>query len=73
MEKQKHGDRYELELFYNDKPKGKREKAYRWYVIDKDKKKFAQFLIDMYLEGFPIIEAYEIAVSKIKDKDWILY
>jgi len=58
-------------VFYNDHPKGKREKASYWNIIDKDKTKFAQLLIDLYLEGFPIVEGYKIFNERVNKKDWL--
>ena len=58
-------------LFFNNIPKGKKEKVSYWNIIDKDKSKFAQLLIDLYLEGFPVVEGYRIFNERINKKDWL--
>jgi len=61
---------YKASVFYNSKPKGKEKSSY-WNIVDKDKNKLAQLLIDLYLEGFPIIEAYQIFRRRVLVKDWL--
>ena len=70
IEIKKEKDRYRLNLFHSNE-KRRREKTIYWNVIDRDAKKLSQILIDLYLEGFPIIEAYKLMSERIKTKDWL--
>lgn len=60
---------YKASVFYNEHKK--KEKASYWNIIDHDKNKLAQLLIDLYFEGFPIVEAYKIFSERVNKKDWL--
>ena len=70
MEVKKQRDQYRVSLF-NSNSKNKKEKSHYWNVIDKDPKKLAQIFIDLWLEGFPIDQAYKIMNDRLKRKDWL--
>jgi len=40
-------------------------------IIDKDPKKLAQILIDLFMYGFPIEKAIRIFNERIKKRDWL--
>jgi len=70
MEVKREKGKYRLSLFNSSNPK-KREKSYYWNVIDKDTNKLAQIFIDLWLDGYPIEQAYEIMRAKTRKKDWL--
>jgi hypothetical protein len=61
---------FKASVFYNEKH-SRKEKASYWNIIDHDKTKLAQLLIDLHLEGFPIIEAFKIFQERINNRDWL--
>lgn len=61
-----HQGRVEFNLHHNSK-----SKSHYNVVIDKDPSKLAQVLLDLYLDGFPIEEAYKIMIERIEKKDWL--
>lgn len=63
-------ENYRVSTFYNEKPR-KKEKSYYWNVIDKDSNKLAQIFLDLYLDGFPILEACNKMKVKLSRKDWM--
>lgn len=72
LEVRKQGEgRYKASLFHKDKPSPPREKAHFWTFIDKDYNKLAQFLIDLYLQGFPIEKAIQKFNERVKRRDWL--
>ena len=66
IEVKKHRDRYEVNAFYKQG-----SKSYYRIILDKDARKLAQFLVDLFLEGFPVKKALEIFVKRMKKKDWL--
>lgn len=40
-------------------------------IIDRDPKKIAIVLMDLYREGFPIEEAVRIFLNKVEQRDWL--
>jgi hypothetical protein len=70
MELKREGEKRRVSLFYNSNKKH-REKSYYWNVIDKNPPQLAQILIDLWLDGYPIDQAYKIMQEKIRRKDWL--
>lgn len=70
MEIKKEKENYRVSLFHNKEGK-KREKSHYWNIIDRDPKKLAQVLIDLWLEGFPIDQSYRIMQERLRKKDWL--
>ena len=70
MEVKKEKGNYRVSLF-NSHDKKKREKSHYWNIIDKDPKKLAQIFIDLWLEGFPIDQAFKIMQERLRRKDWL--
>ena len=66
LEFKKHKENYEVNVF-----EGKsKESSYR-NIIDKDPRKLAQILIDLYMSGFPMGKAVHIFNNRVKKKDWL--
>lgn len=70
LELKKEGENYRVSLYYSEKKGKPRGKAHYWNIISRDKKRLAQILLDLYLEGFPIDESYRIMQQKIANRDW---
>ena len=53
--------------------KGKKRKRDSYYtnLIDKDPKKVAQVLLDLFMYGVPIDKAIKIFIERIKKRDWL--
>ncbi len=66
LEFKKNRDRYEINVFDR-----KGSKSHYQNVIDKDPNKFAQILIDLMIDGFPVEKAIKIFRKRIKEKDWL--
>ena len=66
LELKKNRGNYEANVFYGRDSKS----AYR-NIIDKDYKKIAQVLIDLFVLGFPIDKAIVIFRKRFEVKDWI--
>lgn len=56
---------------YNSSVKGKGKGRYYTNVIDKDPKKMAQIFIDLWLEGYPVDQAFKIMKERLRRKDWL--
>lgn len=56
---------------YHSAQKGKGKGRYYTNLIDKDPKKLAQIFIDLWLEGYPIDQAYKIMQERLRRKDWL--
>jgi hypothetical protein len=70
MEVKKEKGNYRVSLF-NSKERKSREKSHYWNIIDNDPKKLAQIFIDLWLEGFPIDQAYKVMQERLRRKDWL--
>ena len=72
MEMKKYKGNYKIDLFENEKNRGQkwRREASYWNIIDKDKEKLAQIFIDLYFQGFPIVEAFKLMQEKLNKKEW---
>lgn len=70
IEFQKLGKSRKVDLFHRDLPKPPREKAIRYYILDKDVEKLSLFLQDLMLEGFPIDKAFKLMLNRLDTKDW---
>jgi hypothetical protein len=66
LEMKKSKDNFEVNLFFS-----KTSKSHYRNIIDKNPKKLAQILIDLMIEGFPIIEAIKIFNKRVKSRDWL--
>ena len=56
---------------YNRMEKHKGKGRYYTNIIDKDPKKLAQILIDLWLEGYPVDQAYKTMQERLRRKDWL--
>jgi len=65
-------DKSHISLYHRIE-KGKGKGRYYTNVIDKDPKKLAQIFIDLWLEGYPIDQAYKIMQERLRRKDWITF
>lgn len=66
LEFKRHKENYEINLFAS-----KDSKSHYQNILDRDKHKLAQILMDLYFEGFPVKEAIEILIERLKKKDWL--
>ena len=66
LEFKNHKDKFEINVF-----EGKSKSSSYRNIIDKDKNKLAQILVDLYMYGFPIEKAIQIFSEKVKKKDWL--
>lgn len=66
LELKRHKEDYEVNLFYS-----KNSKSHYHNIIDKDYNRLSQILMDLYLEGFPVEEAFKIFFAKVNKKDWL--
>ena len=66
LEFKKHKTNYEINVF-----EGKSSESCYRNIIDRDPKKIAQILIDLYMDGFPIGKAIHIFNDRTKKKDWL--
>lgn len=66
----KNKDNYEVNVFYSKKS-NQRSKSYYRTIIDKNPQKLAQFFIDLYLDGFPVLESFGMMEERMKSQDWL--
>ena len=66
LEFKKNKDGYEINTFEK-----KGSKSYYQNIIDRDPKKIAQILLDLYFDGFKIEEAIKIFLRRLRTKDWL--
>jgi len=66
LEFKKNKTNFEVNLFSS-----KDSKSFYRNIIDKDKNKLAQILIDLHLYGFPVEEAVKMFLKRVRVKDWL--
>lgn len=66
LELKKHRENFEVNLFER-----KGSKSHYQNILNRNPNQFAQILIDLYLDGFPVETAVKIFLRRIKSKDWI--
>ena len=64
LEVKKHKENYEINVF---------DKGSHVYgnILTRDPNSFAQVLIDLHFQGFPVMKAIRIMRKRIKEEDWL--